>query len=292
METNQKVFELLESTKLNWTVNKKQLFDSEGHETQSFGMFRNDSNLWLGTVGDRYTPLQNYEMAEILVNATEGIGINISRGGMLYNGSKIYLQASLPDEFIGKSTVKRWITCLNSHDGSTSVGFGSSNTTVVCQNTFYRAYGELQKFRHTATMKERIEIAQKDLRATMQLDEQLMTSFKKMADMPIKDEAIERVLRKIFEITPETIKKDVSTRKTNQIKDFAGALSTSVNEQGQTIWALFNGITRYTNHVSAPKDNEKKQDYIIANGGANIANLGFNELMVFIEENTVKSFVM
>jgi hypothetical protein len=141
-------------------------------------------------------------------------------------------------------------------------------------------------------MKERIEIAQKDLRATMQLDEQLMVSFKKMADTPIKDEAIERVLRKIFEITPETAKKDVSTRKTNQIKDFANALQTSVSEQGQTIWALFNGITRYTNHVSAPKDSEKKQDYLIANGGANIANLGFNELMKFIEENTVKSFAV
>jgi hypothetical protein len=47
----------------------------------------------------------------------------------------------LPAEIIGRSEVKRWLTCLNSHDGSTSVGFGSSNTVVVCQNTFFRALG-------------------------------------------------------------------------------------------------------------------------------------------------------
>lgn len=33
MNYNEKVFELLESTCLNWTVNKNQLFDSNGHET-------------------------------------------------------------------------------------------------------------------------------------------------------------------------------------------------------------------------------------------------------------------
>jgi hypothetical protein len=93
MTTNEKVFELLDQTGLNWTVNKDELISKDGYKTESFGIFRNDSKLWLGTVGDRYTPLQNFEMAEILVNATEGIGLNISRGGMLYNGAKIYLQA-------------------------------------------------------------------------------------------------------------------------------------------------------------------------------------------------------
>jgi phage/plasmid-like protein (TIGR03299 family) len=286
MDYNEKVFELLESTGLNWTVNKNQLFDSDGHETQSYGIFRNDTKDWLGTVGDRYTPLQNFEITEIILKAVEGIGINLTRGGLLNNGSKIYLQAELPTEYIGKSDVKRWITALNSHDGSTSVGFGSSNTTVVCQNTFYRAYGELQKFRHTTSMKDRIEIAQKDLRLTMEYDQKLMKSFKVMADTKITDNAIERVIRKIFDVTPDTKKADISTRKHNQIKDFANSLTKSVQEQGDTIWALFNGITRYTNYVSAPKEQEKKNDYLMTSGGANISNIGFNELMKFIEENT------
>lgn len=285
-DLNEKTFDLLEETGLNWTVNKNQLVDREGRETQSFGMFRSNTGEWLGTVGERYTPLQNYELALILLQATEGLNLEVTRGGLLYKGQKVYMQAELPAEKIGNSNVKRWITCLNSHDGSTSIAFGSSNTTVVCQNTFFRAYGELQKFRHTETVKERIAIAQKDLRLTMNLDVELMTSFKRMADLPLKDEVVERVFKKLFEIAPETKASDISTRKTNQIKDFAGAVQTSINEQGSTVWALFNGVTRYTNHVSAPKEPEKKQDFLMANGGMHFSNVGYDEIMNWVNEKT------
>lgn len=286
MNTNEKVFELLEQTGLNWTVEKNQLVDKSGKETNSFGIFRKDNGNWLGTVGDRYTTLQNFELAEILVNATEGIGIEIEKGGQLYDGGKVFLQAKLPDEFIGKSSVKRWITTLNSHDGSSSVGFGSSNNVVVCSNSFYRIHGELQKFRHTSSMKERIAIAQKDLRATMKLDEELMVTFKRMADAPLKDEAIERVLRKIFDVSPDKQQGEISSRKKNQINDFATSLNTSIGEQGKTIWALFNGVTRYTNHMAAPVEQNKKLDYLIANGGATISNKAFEALKSFVEEST------
>lgn len=288
MTTNEKVFELLESTGLNWSVNKNQLFDKEGKETQSYGMFRNDNGQWLGTVGDRYEPLQNKEIAEIIVTAAEGIDLEVQRGGMLGEGGKIYLQAELPKTVIGESEVKRWLTCLNSHDGSTSVGFGSTNTTVVCQNTFYRAYGELQKFRHTASMKERILIAQSDLRKTLELDNDLMTQFKRMADTPIKEDIIERVLTKLFDVKKDEKQEDISTRKKNQIQNFATSLRQSIGEQGQTVWALFNGVTRYTNHIAAPQ--KDKETYIMVNGGANLSNIGFNEIMKYIEENTVKQF--
>ena len=286
MTTNEQVFELLENTGLNWTVNKNQLFDKDGKETLSYGMFRNDNGNWLGTVGDRYTPLQNKEIAEILINASEGLNIQMKRGGSLGGGQKVYLQAALPDEIIGNSPVKRLLTCLNSHDGSTSVGFGSTNTTVICQNTFFRAYGELMRFRHTATMKARIEIAQKDLRQTMHLDKELMTTFKVMADTKLNESIVEKVIRKMFDVSKDTQQSELSTRKKNQITGFAQSLTKSVEEQGQTVWALFNGVTRYTNHVAAPKEN--KLDYIMVNGGASLSNISYNEIMKYIEENTEK----
>lgn len=97
MDTNEKVFELLEKTGLNWDVEKRSLFDKDGNKTSSHGIFKKTANQWLGTVGDRYTPLQNSELAMILIKAAEGINLDITRGGMLQGGEKVYLQAALPD---------------------------------------------------------------------------------------------------------------------------------------------------------------------------------------------------
>ena len=283
---NEKTFNLLEKTGLNWTVKKEQLQTADGKQTESFGIFRNDNSGWLGTVGNRYKTFQNFEMAEMVLQAADGVNLQVERGGALFGGCKTYLQAGLPDEFIGKSGVKRFITCLNSHDGSTSIGFGSANTVVVCQNTFFKAFGEINKVRHTDSAKERLDVMMKDLRVAMQLDQALMDNFKRMADLQLKDEAIERVINSIFSVNKTTVSSEISTRKENQVKSFAGALQQSVNEQGSTIWALFNGITRYTNHIAAPSGTDKKTDYLLANGGQALAETGFNEIMKWVEENT------
>ena len=292
MNTNEKIFELLENTGLNWSVEKSELFDSKERSSGMYGMYRKDNDYCLGVVGDQYEILQNFELAEIIIEAANGLNFDVTNGGSLKDGRRVYLQIALPDEKIGKSPVKRWISALNSHDGSLSVGFGSTNTTVICQNTFYRAHGDLQKFRHTATMKERISIAQKGMRKTLELDNELMENFKRMADMPLRDEAIERVINKIFKVDVNKTEDEISTRKRNQIESFANSLNTSITEQGRTIWALFNGVTRYTNHENKPKDENKKTDHIMSGNGNVISNVGFTEIMKFVESNTAKQFAI
>jgi hypothetical protein len=42
----------------------------------------------------------------------------------------------------------------------------------------------------------------------------------------------------------------------NQMADFAADIDTSIQEQGETLWALFNGVTRYTNHTTKAKDKD------------------------------------
>ena len=286
MTTQEKTFNLLEATGLNWTVNKEQLFTAEGIKTESYGIIRNDSNEWLGTVGKKYVPMQNWELAENIIEATEGVGLSTTRGGELKGGGKIYLQAELPNEFIGRSDVKRYITALNSHDGSSSIGFGSSSTVVVCQNTFFQAYKGLDKFRHFSSANGRIKDAISDLRKALELDQSLMDNFKRMADMEMKDEVVERVIRKVFAVDPSSPQKEHSTRKVNQINAFASALNKEIQLEGKTIWGLFNGVTRYTNHIAAPSNVQEKNDYLMTGGGYKMANTAYETIMSWILENT------
>jgi phage/plasmid-like protein (TIGR03299 family) len=278
----EKTFDLLESTGLNWSVRKSPLVSLEGHTTESFGIFRNDSNNWLGTVGNRYEAMQNATLAETIVQATENINLETQKGGMFDGGKKVYFQATLPDEYIGNSGVKRCITAVNSHDGSTSIGFGSTSTVIICKNTFYKAFKGLDKFRHTASASERLNIAMLELKKAIELDQSLMDNFKRMADSPLQEDMIESVIRKMFSIDVKNDK--TSTRKQNQVTAFADSLKTEVNSHGSTLWALFNGVTRYTNHVAAPR--EKKEEYVTVGTGYKTNLMAYEECMKWLEKNT------
>jgi len=288
-ELTTKTFEILEATGLNWTVSKEPLYTQDGRPTETFGMFRGDTGGWLASVGNRYTPMQNATLAETMVQATDGLEMSVTHGGSMEDGKKVFLQAPLPDEYIGRSGVKRMITAINSHDGSTSVGFGSTSTVVICSNTFHKALKDagVQRFRHTESAEQRLNEAMNSLRVAIMEEEQTMDKFKIMAIIDLKDEMaegiIKRILKKGMSVKSDN-PADLSTRKRNQLSALDGAISQELRDEGATLWGLFNGITRYTNHIAAPKD--RKEAYLMGGEGARLNGIAFDEIMGWIEQNT------
>jgi len=288
-EQNEKILDVLESTGLNWSVIQIPLVtlsddpDINGLKSGSTGIFRKDTKQWLGSVTDKYIPYQNSQLAETLVLASEGIGLDVSRGGMLHEGKKVYLQCELKTEFIGKSSVRRHITALNSHNGSTSIGFGSSNTVVVCENTFYKAYRDIPKFRHSESAVERIKLAMQELRRTIVMDEKLMKNFKIMSDTPLRDEIFASILKECFDINLDAKKGDINGNKLKVAEKVNLAMKTEMELEGATLWGLFNGVTRYTNHSTNTK---QKTEFIMTGRGYHINLIAYNTIMDWIGKNT------
>jgi phage/plasmid-like protein (TIGR03299 family) len=286
MNKFEKVFEILENTGTNWSAEKINLVTPCGKSTGSYGMFRSDNGEWLGTVKERYEPYQNSKLVETLVDACDSINLNLKKGGTLKNGSKVFYQIDLPMEYVGKSNVKRYITALNSHDGSTSIAFGSTNTVIVCQNTFFRAYREMEKVKHTINSHSRIEEMANNLKMTLSYDEKLFEQFKRMADIEMNDSIVQTLVNKLWKVDIQKNIDSLSTRSKNQIQTFANNLQTEIQLEGKTIWGLFNAVTRYTNHESAPKDELKKNDYLMNGSGATLSNLAFDTLLQYVENNS------
>lgn len=250
MDNNQKIFETLYNTNTAWSVQKEPLFTQDGKETQSYGLFRSDNNEWLSTVGERYVPMQNAELAEIMVRIQDKFGGVIKGNAMgRITGQKIYYQLSLSDYNINGDTLKRHITCLNSHNGSHAIGFGSTNTVISCSNTFHLAMKDLSKFRHTESASKRLQIAVEEFEKALVLDENLMLTYKAMNRVPVDQTIIESVMQKIFKVDMNSKVSDNSTRKKNQIENFGKAMSHELAAKGNTLWGLFNGVTYYTNHI-------------------------------------------
>lgn len=283
----EKAFEVLENTKLNWTVRKEQLFTEAGLETDSFGIFRNDTNDWLGTVGKQYRPFQNWEMAEALVKSAKELDLDITRGGALRGGKKIFMQIPLEAHRIGADKIKRYITCLNTHDGTSSIAFGSTNQVVSCSNTFHHAYRsrDMSKFRHSSGSKAKVEEAISDMRVALGLDKELMKKFDAMADISLRDEIFAGVLNRVFDIDLDKKESEYSTRKLGTVKEVSSAIEREIKEKGSTLWGLFNGITYYTNHVAPHRST--KEEHIMTGSGYETNRLGFEEIMKWTEEELV-----
>jgi phage/plasmid-like protein (TIGR03299 family) len=262
-----KTFDLLTDTKTNWGVTKKPLTCPDGYPTESFGIYRNDNNKWLGTVGKQYELMHNSTLAENIIEASMDISEKF-RGGELYGGKKVYYQAQLEDTHIANDTIKRYVTGLNSHDGSTSIGFGFTNQVVVCQNTFHIAMKEVNRFRHTTSAQQRVELARIEINRMLKIESGLMENYKRMADAKINTQVTKRVIADLFGFNEEDFdkeEKDFSTKKVNDLKKFNDILESELNSHGRTLWGLFNAVTWKTNHQDV-KEGRSLENVMVGSG--------------------------
>lgn len=253
MTREEKVFEVLELTNLNWTVTKENLLRQNGEPTESFGIFRNDNGLQLNNgVKEGYHVYQNFEMMHDMVDI---IGDNLHlnnikdvKGGQLQGGKKVFVSFPLESIGIGQNndTLNRYITFLNSHDGSSSVCLGSSNTVVSCSNSFFRVAAELSRVRHTASMKDKIHILKMNLIDTIEQEKILVEAMQSLVGVTANDEDVNQILKLIN--TEQLPLNELSTRKANQIIALDNAIGSEMYQKGNDLWGLFNGMTWHNQH--------------------------------------------
>lgn len=287
MDKFTKTLEILESTQTNWEVQKLPLVSQCGKPTGCFGLFRSDNDKWLGTFKDSYQVMQNASLVEMLVEATQSLNIDVCCGGVLREGGRVYYQMPLPDDFIGNSGIKRYVTALNSHDGSAAISFGSSNQVIICENTFNYVHKKLDKVKHTAHSQNRVKELAESLKMTIELDKLMMDSFKRMAEKPLKKDLVESMIKSLFyDNKPKQDK--FSKRTENQVISFNADLAKEIELEGDNVWGLFNAVTRYTNHTAAPNSISRKEEYLMHGTGAKLSAIAYEQLIDYINENTAE----
>jgi len=244
---NQTMNELLASSGTNYKVVKKPLVTEDGWRTDSYGLFRENNGEFFAAVGGRYTIMQNYDLLSLLYEAAESVGIKVSRGGTLSGGRKVYYQLDLETKKIGGSDMLRYLTALNSHDGQSPIGFGTTNVVVICRNTFFKAMGDLERVRHTQGAADKIRAMVEVMKAGMLEENLLVEKFEEMSGTIIPTKVDDDFLRAILGVNE-------NTRSDNRLVKLKEAIAVDTQIHGYTQWGLFNGVTRFTNHVDTQKD--------------------------------------
>jgi len=256
-------------------------------ETPCAGLFRNDTNDYLGVVSKRYHVYQNKDLVDTIMEAAKNFNLEIVNGGWLYGGGSVYLQLELPSVYVGKSQVKRYITAMNSHNGKGSVAFGATNEILnitengITSTKFFKIWREMDKFRHTQSVNSRVQNAIQGMFQSITAENETTMIMQKMANCKVQDELLREILFKCYKIDLNQTQAELPKRTENRIKTISNVFTQEINKQDGTLWGLFQGVLKNT-ELNTPKTKSINENTY--GGSGLIINMrAFNIIKNYIE---------
>lgn len=227
-------------------------------------LVRDDNFAQVGVVGGRYEIVQNSVITNLVSPlVSEGL-LEITNQGYLGGGSKVFIQAQMTQGYeIAGEEHRAMLTLLNSHDGTSPLAAGVTDTRVICSNTFAMAMEDM-----STRLQHKLGVNEQALKITETLDfvNERMRRFSEAAEVLNSTKATVGVMDKII-LAAYGKKEGDTVRNRDQIVDrfFNGR-----GNEGSTLWDAFNAITEFNTHASG-KTSEARFGYANFGTGASVA---------------------
>lgn len=269
---------------LDFEVKKTPIFTNCGGLKKYDGrmaMTRTDTKEVIGLVSSKYpevNPSEKFQCFDAF--AKEGI-IEFTGGGTYGGGSKVYLQARLPNSINVKPEVgdiiERRIIFHSSYDGSVANDVANYMLRLVCSNGATRSITEMEsKFKNTKNSSHRFLNVAELLRASIEnykvLDQLIQSSLQTR-------EYTDRELKKFIEmVLPTPANKEASTRLLNRRLVLEETIHHGIGQdviEKMNSYKLLQGALAYTQHdLSA--NSEDPFEYVSFGAGSRINNRVMN----------------
>jgi len=213
-----------------------------------------------------YSNRETAELVELLLDSdvTSG-GVKFETGGVLKGGALVWFLARLDDPIDvpgDSSPIYPYISVLNSHDGTAALRAINTSIRIVCWNTWSAAEKEGEKsgrtfsFRHTGTIRDRIQDAREVLLGAQDDAERWAQYAKKMIAIPIEDTHVETFLADFVPMPPTPTERSADNvrQARNAIKKFYH--SPSCASIAGTAWGLIMATGEYLDHGRAFRTKE------------------------------------
>jgi len=278
--TKTQVAEILTAHGLDFRIEKAPMvaLNSKGEQVGSpyFGLINCKTNEVINTVKEGYTVSQNDEVVELMVRGMEGFGskLQVSKAGSLNGGRKVFIQLEI--EGVGKvaqDIIKRYVTVIDSNDGSTSLSLGIGDLTMSCANQFAKFYksGEA-KFRHTATIEQKLKTIPHLIEQALEKSLRQIEIYNKFASTAVSKNLAHELVKALLgfdrKYTSMDVLKDKSTRSINIMDKLYNHIERETDSKGLNVWGLHSGVTSYTTHEMKKPGRENGVMESILNGSA------------------------
>jgi len=271
-----KVKEILEGNGLDFEIKKvplvgKQLVTSVGVDgdivddvnlinSPYYGLLNTKSGNFINTVKEGYTVSQNSEVVELVLRGMQGFGeLSVQKAGSINDGRKVYIQLAIDGmSKVGNDSIKRYVTIIDSNDGSTGLGVGIGDLTMSCQNQFFSFYRSGQaKMRHTASLETRLKEIPSLISLALDNSLKQIDMYNDFVKVGVSDKNVHDMVKLqvgLSKLSSVADISDASTKVTNAMETLYDMIRVEVAQKGKNVWGLHSGVTRWTTHEkSAPR---------------------------------------
>ena len=244
----------MKQANLNHMVVKEALYDKDGRELPTYGIFREDDRQFYGNVGARYEIIQTIDAFQFVDAIIGNDGAHYDSAGALGNGEVVFCSVHLPSagfEIVPGDEHKSYLLFKTSHDGSLSSTGRLTDVRVVCNNTLNLALkgngGKNEiRIKHTKNSVERMEQARKILLSGTMAAKTLQEKFQMLSQKRVTRPAMESILTKLFPVDDNG---ELHTKSKNNISDILSLFDFNDDNQFPAIkgsaYNLVNAITQY-----------------------------------------------
>jgi hypothetical protein len=257
---------ILKTYGLDFKIEKQPLFgkNKDGGDaiTPYFGLFNGSTGECINTCKAGYTVSQNKDIVEMILQGIKKYGskLTVSKAGSINGGRRVYIQLKVEGlGKVGDDNVIKYITVIDSNDGSTSLAIGIGDINMWCENQFFRFYKEGEaKFRHTATIEQKIASIPTLIETALDKSLKQIKLYNKFLSTSVSKELANKMVKEILgydklHTSPDKLNK-LTTRSLGMMDTLYADIETEIKHTGNNLWSLLSGVTRYTTyHQGVPK---------------------------------------
>lgn len=269
----QNVNDILTAHGLDFTINKYPLgATSEKGEallTPYYGLFNSKSGECINTCKEGYTVSQNAEVVEMVLKGMSGFGdkLSVQKAGSIHGGRRVYMQMAIEGTSkVNDDIIKRFVTVIDSNDGSTGLSVGIGDLTMSCENQFFKFYkaGEA-KFRHTATIAAKIQTIPTLIQTALDKSLEQIRIYNKFASTSVSRDLANEMVNSILGYDRLHIsEKGLTKRSEDMMESLYSHIRKEMNQKGENLWGLHSGVTSWTTHdKTGPKRLNGKEESML-----------------------------
>lgn len=275
------VQKILTENGLDFTIHKIPMFGSLTQNiggmplttqvpSDYFALYNDKADKIINTVKKGYEVSQTDEVVRLVVEAANKFGeLTVKRGASLNDGRKVVLQLELDGyASVGKDKIKRYITVLDSNDGSSGLSVGIGDLTMSCSNQFFKFYKESDlKMRHTASLKAKLANLVSTIEIMLSESMKMIELYNDFVSTPITRSLANQLVNELVGLDRTASIKEIeeaSAKKRKAMETLYAHIDKEINCKGLNLWGLHSGVTSWTTHEkSAPRRENGRLDGIL-----------------------------
>ena len=276
--------ELLKAANLDWKVDlrdAKMLYDG-GYAFDYITVpgkkvvYRTDTQLPLGVVGNRFCPIQNHELYDFGNDIRDDSNAAWYAGGPTRGGKDVWGLLQLGDDIlVGGDTdeaVGRYLMLRNTHDGGGCLTALLHKVRLRCTNALNGTigHGAVSRYnvRHTSNWRERLHEARNVLGISFKHDEEFQKLAEELITSKVDPFGFDRFLRYLIPYRPFHLQTDRSNANREEAREAVRTiLATSPDLQNikHTKWGVYNAVAEYADWHRPVKGNGENRFLRIVN---------------------------